>query len=472
MKIYFFVQLFVIVILAAVVTPSLVSSEANKVLFASYIEELNSYYGGPTLSALAIALEYKSRPQRAVYLERQKANLTHRIALQDKAVVLHKLTAAQRRALLNEELVYQAQSNDLLLLLPDHSQVLVLADIRNNHLEMQSEAAREGLGLMTMLQRQLNQSEPAFWPQLIVEKSKLFNFPVTLDKATTLTLSPEQQKRLDDGYVVAIMSDEFATYGSGVNYLLQRAANSQQLLIVGPIGSAISDWIEDYQLINLLLLSALITSLLFIWLFPSWRSSRSLVQFIKIYKAHSASAPMKQHQLSHFNLLHKTFNQMSDNINSLFSYNKLAIYYLSQHLNKPLQHMQQQFETLSVQPDLVLTDVQLIEFETNIDAIRSISSELLLFSKVQRMTELTEIVNVDLALWIENHFSASVQRQKHLSMALNSCGYKSRIQPTLLFNCLEKLIATLDSNQIGIELKIAPLIASAALLFRAIKTAR
>jgi hypothetical protein len=174
---------------------------------------------------------------------------------------------------------------------------------------------------------------------------------------------------------------------------------------------------------------------------------------------------MKQHQLSHFNLLHKTFNQMSDNINSLFSYNKLAIYYLSQHLNKPLQHMQQQFETLSVQPDLVLTDAQLIEFETNIDVIRSISSELLLFSKVQRMTELTETVNVDLALWIENHFSASVQRQKYLSMALNSCEHKSRIQPTLLFNCLEKLIATLDSNQIAIELKIGPLIASAAFYY-------
>jgi len=231
LKIYFFVQLFVIVILAAVVTPSLVSSEANKVLFASYIEELNSYYGGPTLSALAIALEYKSRTQRAVYLERQKANLTHRITLQDTVVVSQKLTATQRRALLNEELVYQAQSNDLLLLLSDHSQVLVLVDIRNNHLEMQSEAAREGLGLMTMLQRQLKKSEPAFWPQLIVEKSKLFNFPVTLDKATTLTLSPEQQKRLDAGYVVAIMSDDFATYGSGVNYLLQLTANRHPLLI-------------------------------------------------------------------------------------------------------------------------------------------------------------------------------------------------------------------------------------------------
>jgi len=461
LKISFFVQLLLIVILAAVVTPSLVSSKANKALFAPYLEELNRYYGGPTLSALAVALDYKSKTQRAAYLERQKANLTHRITLQDTAVVSQNLSATQRRAMLNEELVYKVQSNDLLLLLPDHSQVLVLVDIRNSHLEMQSEGAREGLGLMTMLQRQLNLIDPAFWPQLIVEKSKLFNFPVTLEKATVLTLSPEQQKRLDDGYVVAIISDEFATYGSGVNYLLQRAANSQQLIIVGPIGSAISDWIEDYQLTHSLLLSALITSLLCLWLFPSWRSSRSLVQFIKVYKTQSASTPMKQHRLSHFNLLHKTFNQMSDNINNLFSYNKLAIYYLSQHLNKPLQHMQQQLEALSVQPDLVLTDAQLIEFETNIDAIRSISSELLLFSKVQRMNELTETVNVDLALWIENHFPASVQRQKQLSMALNSSGQKSRIQPTLLFNCLEKLIATLDSNKMAIELEVAPLKASA-----------
>ena len=398
MKPYFFIQLFFIVIFMAIIMPMLGDSAVNKRFIAHFQGELNRYWGATTMALLVESMAPQSATQRASYVVQQQRLLPFNIALQDIDTL--ELDAQQLLDLHQKKLVYNADNNFLYMILARHTQVLVIEDVNTNSDLMLSEAEREGMGLMALLQRQLQRTESQQWHALVTRKAQLFSFDVALQSVADFPLNQQQQAKLQQGRLVAITTDKLTRYGSGLDYLLQLTPNRAQVLVAGPISPPIYSWIRGSQLLNILLLALIFISLRCCWMCPTWRSSRELLVFIEQHAELGTADKLKLHFGSNFNALHSTFNQMSENINRLFSHNQTAIQYLTRRLSQPLQDMQREFAHVSDNPKLLISAEQLKTFDNSIDKIRRLSSEILLFSNVQRINSLPDMCCVNLEKWL------------------------------------------------------------------------
>ena len=398
MKSFFFIQLFVIVIFTASFIPTLGSSFINKSLIGYFQEELARYQAGTTLALLKESMALKSEAQRAVFLAEQQASMPYRLSLE--TVDSLTLDNHQLLALYQESLVYNPDNQFLYLILSGHKYALVLENINVRSDHVYSEAEREGMGLMTLLQRQLADKESSEWPSIIANKATLFSFDIVLGPNGEFPLTQNQQTKLDQGKLVAITQNSLIKYGSGLNYVLQLTPDRQHVIIAGPIAPTISSLINEYDLVNRSLSVILLLCLLSFWIWPTWRSSRELRVFIHQHAESGKAESLTLRFGSHFNELHHTFNQMSDSLSRQFSLNKTVIQYLSRRLDKPLLEMKQGLDKLEASVDKQITGQGILVQEKAINSIRHISSDILLFSQAQRMSDLPNIQCFDLDGWL------------------------------------------------------------------------
>lgn len=364
----------------------------------AFQEEIDRYQGGTTLALLAEAMNLKNAKQRALFLEEQQALMPYNLRL--KALDILDLPNHKMLQLYQNKQVYNSDNQFLYMILAGHEQVLILenVNIRSDHIH--SDAEREGMGLMALLQRQLKRTESHEWEALIARKATLFSFDIELKSLGVFPLNQRQQIKLDKGKLVAISQDSLVRYGSGLNYLLQLTPNGKQVLIAGPIAPTISSLINEYFLVNTAFLAMMLLCILSFWIWPTWRSSRELLAFIHQHAEQGNAKKLILRFGSHFNELHNAFNQMSANITRQFSLNKMVTQYLSQRLEVPLLEMKEGLDKVEASTDTRITAHEVYQQEKAINTIRHLSSDILLFSQVQGVNALVSRVSFDLENWL------------------------------------------------------------------------
>ena len=398
MRSFFFIQLFVIVIFTASFIPKLGGSFINKGLIGDFFEELARYQGGTTMALLAESMALKNNEQRVLFLAQQQALMPYNLSL--KAVDSLQLPSDKMLALYENQLVYNADNHFLYMILAGHEQVLVLENVNISSEHIYSEAEREGMGLMLLLQRQLEGKDSRDWHSIIVSKSAVFSFDIALKPRGEFPLNQGQQKKLDQGKLVAISHDSMIKYGSGLNYLLQLTPDGKQVIVAGPIAPTITRLIKEYDLVNKSLSVILLLCLLCLWIWPTWRSSRELLVFIHQHAEFGKARKLVLRFGSHFNDLHNTFNQMSANITRQFSLNKMVTQYLSQRLEAPLLEMKEGLDKVEARAENRITAQEVYQQEKAINTIRHLSSDILLFSQVQGIDTLVNREVFDLENWL------------------------------------------------------------------------
>jgi hypothetical protein len=386
------------VIFTALFIPILGGAYINKGLESDFQEEMDRYQGGTTLALLTDAMTLKNAKQRALFLEEQQALMPYNLKL--KALDTLDLPNHKMLQLYQNKLVYNSDNQFLYMILAGHEQVLILenVNIRSDHIY--SDAEREGMGLMALLQRQLKRTESHEWDALIARKATLFSFDIELKPLGVFPLNQRQQLKLDKGKLVAISQDSLVRYGSGLNYLLQLTPNGKHVLIAGPIAPAITSLINEYFLVNTAFLAMMLLCLLSFWIWPTWRSSRELLAFIHQHAEQGNATKLILRFGSHFNELHNAFNQMSANIARQFSLNKMVTQYLSRRLDAPLKEMKQGLDKIEASDDTRITNNEIAKQEKAINTIRHLSSDILLFSQVQGINTLVNRVSFDLENWL------------------------------------------------------------------------
>lgn len=430
--------------------PMLGDTAINKRISAHYQETLNRYQGATTMALLVESMEEKTAPQRAAFVAQQQMKLPFNLALKDLDTLV--LTDSQLLALHQKKLVYSSENKFLYMMLAGKDQVLVIQDLSIKSDFLLSEAEREGMGLMALLQRQLRQTDQQQWDELVARKAQLFSFAITLQSVGEFPLNQQQQEKLQLGRLVAITTDKMKKYGSGLDYLLQLTPNRQQVLVIGPMSPAIQSWITEYQLINTLQLGIIFISLLCLWMWPTWLSSRELMVFIDQQAQQGVTDKLKQHFGSNFNALHTTFNQMSDNIKRLFSHNQTAIHYLTQRLGQPIQDMQRECVHINATTELFISTEQLKTFDNSIDIIRHLSSEILLFSHVQRISSLPNISYINLTQWLNEKHHELQLAAPQLKLEMHSLSGYAQIDSNFLLKGLSQILTVINAKGNGLNM--------------------
>lgn len=432
----------------AFLMPMLSDSAINKYFVAYYQGTLNRYQGATTMALLAESMSEKTTAQRKAFIEQQQMQLPFNIALQDLDAL--NLTNSQLLELYQNKLVYASDNSFMYMMLAGHKQVLVVDNVNIMSDALPSEAEREGMGLMALLQLQLRRTDSQRWDELVAYKAQLFSFPIALQSVGEFSLNKQQQIKLQLGHLVAITADKMPRYGSGLDYLLQLTPDYQQVLVVGPINPPIYAWITEYQLINTLLLAIIFISLLCLWMWPTWLSSRELMVFINQQAELGAADKLKLHFGSNFNALHNTFNRMSDNIKKLFSHNQTSIQHLTRHLDQPLQEMQRELVRINANAGLLVSTEQLQTFDNSIDKIRSLSSQILLFSNVQRINSLPDMHNINLSQWLCQNYSELQLVAPNLKLEIPDAPCYAVVDSCFLGKALNQILVVINAKAINL----------------------
>gem|GEM_PF-2878188 len=451
MKPSFFIQLILVIVLTAVIIPKLVTPAVNADLMRPYLAKLHSYYGGASMAILARGLQGKSEAEQRAYLQLQQLKLPHKIVLQGIDSI--QLDDQKLLNLYKNQLVFNAENNSLYLIVEGHRQVLVMVDITQTTELVTSESEREGMGLMSLLQRLLHRTAVANWQQMITEKSKHFNFPISLQSVDSFSVSQQELALLQQGRLVARKYSDEATYGSGLNYMLQLAPDNKSLLVVGPIHPQISGWIDDYQSQNTWLIAIVSIALFSLWLLPSWRSSQKLARFINQQLGSGTAEQMHMYKGSSLNSLNRTFNQMAKTIQGLFADNRTAIYYLSSHLQKPLSAMQLAQGRFATDEGGEAANIR--KLNESILEIKQLSTAILLFNKIQQRHEKQPLPLIDCRLWLDEQSAQLLEVCPQLQIRLSNNPLYCRLDSQLLRFALVQLLLSFElQNCQELQLKL------------------
>ncbi|EAQ63411.1 two component sensor kinase [Marinomonas sp. MED121] len=446
MKSFFFIKLFAIVIFTASFIPIFGGAFINKGLTGIYQEEIDHYQGGTTIALLVQAMRFKNTQQRAVFLKEQQALMPFNLKLE--SIDNLDLPNHKMLQLYQNQLVYNGDNQFLYMILAGHEEVLVLenVNIRSDHIY--SDVEREGMGLMALLQRQLERTKRSEWKAMIAQKASLFSFDIALKPLGSFPLNQAQQHKLDKGKLVAISQDSIVRYGSGLNYLLQLTPDSKQVLIAGPIAPEISSLINQYYLLNTAYLAMMLLCLLSFWIWPTWRSSRELLVFIHQHAQEGKAKKLTVRFGSHLNGLHNTFNQMSDNITRQFFLNKMVIQYLSQRLEAPLIQMEKGLDKAEASRDTRMTSHEVHQQEEAINDIRQLSSDILLFSLVQGVNRLVNKSRFNLEDWLFLQQEKLCEAAPKLNLIRVNQRREVSLDSKLMVQGLSHMLAVISNNKL------------------------
>jgi two-component system sensor histidine kinase RstB len=373
---YFLAQLIAVVALWLLLAPAFVMPLLKSVWFEPFDERLQKFRAGGALLLAADALDTLPEADQQLFVQRIQQWLPYVIHRQDLATL--KLSDTDRARLQTQQLVFIHQTRQLLTLLSDQKRLLVIEDIDNAAPHVMSDTELECLGVLALLQWELQQHPQSQWRRIINAKSSLFDYPVDLVTLDSLSLEEGQLRRLVDGKVVAFKTTAEQVYGSGVDRFYQRVADSRWVISGGPVSTAITGILQRRNKLSLLFLSAVIILPLIIWLLPTWRSMNQLSIATQSFKQGCFDASVKVIPGSHLNRQALQFNHMAAKIRDLFRKNKILVHEASHDLEAPLHEIEQALQQMNQHNDKANVEQQAAHIEHALDQLNYLTTNILL----------------------------------------------------------------------------------------------
>ena len=365
MKKSFFIKLFLVVLLAGVLLPSLILERLAVPLMEPFLQRLNHYYVATSAKTLSHWLARQSDEPEAE-LTRITTLYPIPVALIAETELL--LSTGEQHQLKAGDMIYRDSSQRFIIAIPDTDQLLTLGNPSKELINITTAAEAESQGTLALLQSHFHGLPQNQWPEKATQLQPFFPYPLRLITLSELmsteatsssalsehpVLNQQQIEKLKRGEIVALTKQQdLINYGSSLNFFMQRvgvATADPTIIVAGPITPRINQELDRYLILNQGSLAALVLILLIIWLLPTWRASHSLTQSAKLFAAGSRNKRATKHRLSHFHPVTDTFNHMADEIEADFRANQKLIQTLSQDIEASIGSLESNLNQLDTQ---------------------------------------------------------------------------------------------------------------------------
>jgi two-component system sensor histidine kinase RstB len=225
------------------------------------------------------------------------------------------------------------------------------------------------------------------WNKTINTLDLNLSFKLHIEPLGKRVLSPELDKRLKDGEIIAL-DDEYT--------FIQRVPRSHYVLVVGPIPYLF--YMHEMRILDLVVMMLIGLSLalpVFLWMSPHWKDLLKLEKSAQRLGNGYLDERTNFDSTSSLNRLGIAFNQMADNINTLIASKKQLIDGIAHELRTPLVRLRYR---LAISENLPEAEQQAIN--RDIGQLESLIDELLTYARLDRPQVALNLEKVNLADWL------------------------------------------------------------------------
>ena len=227
------------------------------------------------------------------------------------------------------------------------------------------------------------------WNKTINTLDLNLSFKLHIEPLGKRKLSPELDKRLKDGEIIAL-DDEYT--------FIQRVPRSHYVLVVGPIPYLF--YMHEMRLLDLALLMIIGLSLalpVFLWMRPHWQDLLRLENSaLRLGNGH-LDERVNFDSASSLTRVGVAFNQMADNISTLIASKKQLIDGIAHELRTPLVRLRYR---LAISENLPESEQNAIN--RDIGQLEALIDELLTYARLDRPQVALHLEKVNLADWLED----------------------------------------------------------------------
>ncbi|QLK61260.1 two-component system sensor histidine kinase RstB [Enterobacteriaceae bacterium Kacie_13] len=227
------------------------------------------------------------------------------------------------------------------------------------------------------------------WNKTINTLDLNLSFKLHIEPLGKRKLSPELDKRLKDGEIIAL-DDEYT--------FIQRVPRSHYVLVVGPIPYLF--YMHEMRLLDLALLMIIGLSLalpVFLWMRPHWQDLLRLENSaLRLGNGH-LDERVNFDSTSSLTRVGVAFNQMADNISTLIASKKQLIDGIAHELRTPLVRLRYR---LAISESLPESEQNAIN--RDIGQLEALIDELLTYARLDRPQVALHLEKVNLADWLED----------------------------------------------------------------------
>lgn len=111
--------------------------------------------------------------------------------------------------------------------------------------------------------------------------------------------------------------------------------------------------------------------------------------------------------------INQSFNDMAEQLERMFASQKHMMTAVSHELKNPLFRLQMQLNLIKDEPHTEQTGDYLTQMHEDIEEMDTLVREILSFSKVERMDQFNDLVQIDLNLWLKEQVAILAERCTH-----------------------------------------------------------
>jgi len=411
----FIIRLGLIILFSGIVSQQLLFPLFNDQLILPFLKWETNYLNQGTVKTLVDELESVELDERAQRFSQLQDAYGYNLELRDLDQLV--FTVKEREAIDQRKVVVtEDQSSNHLV--GNSGQVLTVQDRRIIPHHLMGSGKRMGMGDFYIIQQRLAKESPTAWGGIVEDVAKNYTFPVNILPlgSIDLTLNYREREDLLAGYLVALSNEASSGLDFPADYILQKVASSDEILVWGPISDnannfKISAFSTYYGLGAFFVLLPLL-----LWLTPTWLSILSLSRATQAFGRGELATRAKVFRGSNLNNYASSYNTMADRIQELFNSHKMLTSAVSHDLRTPLARLEFSLELLKTTDDEPRREKQLERMEASIDELNRLVSEILLYAKFDREKPEFSQVNVNADAWIERELVSWRQRKPEISL--------------------------------------------------------
>ncbi|WHP29472.1 two-component system sensor histidine kinase RstB [Trabulsiella odontotermitis] len=289
-----------------------------------------------------------------------------------------------------------------------------------------------------LMRSELREIPPHEWSKTLKEMDFNLSFDLRVEPLNKFQLNDVAMKHLRGGDIVAL--DDQYTF-------IQRIPRSHYVLAVGPVPYLY--FLHEMRLLDMALMALIAVSLafpVFVWMRPHWQDMLRLEAAAQRFGEGHLAERIHFDNMSSFQRLGVTFNQMADNINTLIASKKQLIDGIAHELRTPLVRLRYRLEMSEN-----LDEAESMALNRDISQLEGLIEELLTYARLDRPQNELTLTTPDLPQWISAHIEdiQSVNPQRAIALSQLTRGDYGALDMRLMERVLDNLVnnALRYSNQ-------------------------
>ncbi|MFQ3175040.1 MAG: signal transduction histidine kinase [Psychromonas sp.] len=364
-----------------------------------HVEAIETYRSAGSIYLLAKQLNTIEPDKQIETLTQLQTQFNYTLILKKKDQL--SLTSEQSKALAQGQTLFDLKKSELYHQLDNDGFIVVIGDMDNAAPIHQTAQQDEITAILNLIVQYLLTIPSADWPARMAQIDLYFAVNIKMIALNDNSISETQREDLLKKNIV-FQYIEPLNQSNIPEYIFKKMPNHNTVVAIGPLNSVIEESINNELFMRFfIIIGVLIFLPLSIWLYPSWRTSASLLNATKNFGNGDLSRRSAIFKGSNLNGLATTFNKMAKKIETLYDNNIMLNSAVSHELRTPLTRIEFAIELLR-NPSPKQREKQIHRIEKAISEIRVMSDEMELYARFDQERPNFELITTELTAWFDN----------------------------------------------------------------------